>query len=274
MSVSNLSLIAKLSYYISSFLKWIRKRLFGLDYIIAHLKDDRIIVQDVHLNGLKLWKQGFYGRGTLSRGAPTWATRMHLKDQAESLYQVKNAGKSLSNTKIDREEYVLSREEAFYLLVNDWIQIYDENVKSFRSKMQLWDIFSKGDCGYDDYQEFSCSFSIRYAVYQYYRNKKWVVRPGLKYGADYVLYRKGPSIDHSEYIVLIMVDNGDNYLNRNWKWVLRMSRLSSQVKKKLVCCFVVLPEDFIPSDLVQMNFLSKIVIWDLEISRWVPSLSL
>ena len=39
---------------------------------------------------------------------------------------------------------------------------------------------------------------LRYLVYRALRTSGWVVRPGLNYGTDFLLYRLGPDRDHSE----------------------------------------------------------------------------
>lgn len=267
------SILDKIYFYIKLFLKWIRQRMCH-QYIIADLRDNRILVQDVNVKGLQLWKEGFFGKGTLSRGAPTWALRKHLENQSESLYEYRNKSK-IGDQYSANEEYILSSEEAFYLCTVDRLRIMTHESEYLTLK-ELWDYFSKGsDAGFDDFKELSPRFPIRFAVYNYYRKKKWVVRQGLKYGADFVLYEKGPSVDHSKYVVVIIpITNQNNYLTRNWTWVLRMSRLCSQVRKTLILCFVVLPKDFMPSDLLQIDILPKLIIWDIEISRWIPNISL
>jgi tRNA-splicing endonuclease subunit Sen2 len=269
---SDASLFYRIYYYLKFIFKWIRNKIFTIDYVIADLRDGRILVQDVNVKGLKLWREGFFGKGTLSRGAPTWAYRMHLDDQSESLYQARNKKVYIETTS---EDYILSPEEAFYLCAIDRLKIFRGPGSSYQTLTQLWDYFSmKSDDTFDDYEELAPRFPIRFAVYHYYRYKKWVVRPGLKYGADFVLYKKGPSLDHSKYLVVIMPTIDETApLNRDWKWALLMSRLSSQVKKKLVICFVLLPTDFQASKLLQIDILFRIKIWDVEISRWVPNRS-
>ncbi len=44
-------------------------------------------------------------------------------------------------------------------------------------------------------------FDMLYPVYKDLRNRGFVVRSGLKYGSDFTVYRHGPGIDHSPYIV-------------------------------------------------------------------------
>ena len=41
-------------------------------------------------------------------------------------------------------------------------------------------------------------FLINYAVYHHYRSLGWVVRGGIKFCADFLLYKKGPVFTHAE----------------------------------------------------------------------------
>lgn len=42
------------------------------------------------------------------------------------------------------------------------------------------------------------NFFASYAAYKYFRENGWVPKSGLKYGTDFVLYRKGPAHRHAE----------------------------------------------------------------------------
>ena len=45
-----------------------------------------------------------------------------------------------------------------------------------------------------------------YKAYSLLRSKKWVVRSGLRYGADFVAHRDHPAIVHSEFAVVVVPD--------------------------------------------------------------------
>ena len=40
-------------------------------------------------------------------------------------------------------------------------------------------------------------FLVSYAVYHYFRSLGWVVKPGIKFCCDWLLYRKGPVFSHA-----------------------------------------------------------------------------
>ena len=45
-------------------------------------------------------------------------------------------------------------------------------------------------------------FLIQYVVYHHYRSLGWVVKGGLKFCVDYLLYKRGPVFSHAEYALL------------------------------------------------------------------------
>ena len=47
------------------------------------------------------------------------------------------------------------------------------------------------------------NFLYSYCFYKDLRDRNYVVRPGMKFGADFILYEKGPGKDHSKYVVHI-----------------------------------------------------------------------
>ncbi|KAG0295226.1 tRNA splicing endonuclease subunit sen2 [Linnemannia gamsii] len=47
-------------------------------------------------------------------------------------------------------------------------------------------------------------FIVRYAAYHHYRSLGWVVKDGLKYGTDYLLYQKGMMFGHSQFGIRVI----------------------------------------------------------------------
>ncbi|KAJ2807679.1 tRNA splicing endonuclease subunit sen2 [Coemansia guatemalensis] len=109
----------------------------------------------------------------------------------------------------------------------------------------------------------SDDFELKYAAYYYYRAKGWVVRSGLKFGSDFLLYGKGgPVRSHSQYSVVVRrleqqqsseaVDLADS-----WQYMFGLSRVCTQVRKSLIVCYVSPPafenSDNMPPDLEQFE---------------------
>ena len=45
---------------------------------------------------------------------------------------------------------------------------------------------------------FDNPFLVNYAIYHHYRSLGWVVRSGIKFCVDYLLYKRGPVFHHAE----------------------------------------------------------------------------
>ena len=113
-------------------------------------------------------------------------------------------------------------------------------------------------------------FILHYTTYHHFRSLGWVVRPGLKFGVDYLLYLRGPVFSHAEFAVTILpaythpfwrtaegrkLKDGDQGMGkdgrhdgtgigvgeRSWHWLHCIQRVQSQVRKTLVVAWVDVP---------------------------------
>jgi len=73
-------------------------------------------------------------------------------------------------------------------------------------------------------------FDILYPVYKSLRNMGLVVRPGLKFGGDFTVYRHGPGIDHSLFVVHVFPWDE----KRDPVELVKAGRLSHSVRKTFV----------------------------------------
>lgn len=64
-------------------------------------------------------------------------------------------------------------------------------------------------------------------VKEYFEKRLFIVKDGLKYGCDFILYTDDPSKVHSKYAVL--VDRGQNLLN-----IMAVQRVINTVRKVLI----------------------------------------
>jgi tRNA-intron endonuclease len=78
------------------------------------------------------------------------------------------------------------------------------------------------------------NFRELYMVYKDLRERGFVVRRGLKFGCDYLVYRFGPGIDHAPYGVEVL-NSGEKY---DPIIIVRMGRLLHSVRKKLILAIV------------------------------------
>ena len=74
------------------------------------------------------------------------------------------------------------------------------------------------------------NFDKKYLVYKDFREKGYIVNPGIKFGSDFAVYQKGPGIDHAPY--LVQVYNGNDPISSTD--VVLAGRLASSVKKQFI----------------------------------------
>ena len=74
------------------------------------------------------------------------------------------------------------------------------------------------------------NFDKKYLVYKDFREKEYVVNPGIKFGCDFAVYNRGPGIDHAPY--LIQVYNKNDTISSTG--VVLAGRLASSVKKQFI----------------------------------------
>jgi tRNA-intron endonuclease len=114
----------------------------------------------------------------------------------------------------------LSLIEAYYLLENDEITIYDVKEKK---ELNRDDFFQIAKENHNKFEE-------KYIIYKDLREKKYIPRPGLKFGADFVVYKKGPGLEHSLFMVHVLPHNSEITAID----MVRAGRLATSVRKKFV----------------------------------------
>ncbi len=82
--------------------------------------------------------------------------------------------------------------EALFLFKNKQIRIFEEP-ENFMDEKTFFKICIERFTKFEDL----------YAVYSDLRSKRYIVRPGLKFGTDFAVYRRGPGIDHAPFLLSI-----------------------------------------------------------------------
>ncbi len=80
-------------------------------------------------------------------------------------------------------------------------------------------------------------FDVVYAVYRDLRERGLVVRSGLKFGAEFAVYEKGPGLEHAPYLVHVIP--GGSLVEP--LEIVRAGRLSHSVRKYFVVALVESP---------------------------------
>ena len=163
--------------------------------IEGYLVDSKVVVLDKEV-GIKLYKEGFYGKFTGLRKVKDF----NVKDFLE-----------------------LSLMEALYLMEKGELKVKD---------------FKEREVGYEELlrkaKETYPSFDEMYKVYRDLRERGYVVKSGMKFGATFAVYERGPGLDHAPFLVHVMpygerVDPID---------IVRAGRLSHSVRKRFVLASV------------------------------------
>jgi tRNA-splicing endonuclease subunit Sen2 len=144
--------------------------------------------------------------------------------------------------------------------------------------------------GYQSFQPDN-EFLLRYVVYHHFRSLGWVVRSGIKFAVDYLLYLRGPAFHHAEFGIQIIPSYSHKYWsetpervayrkekeNHDWWWFHRVNRVQSAVMKTLVLVYVEVPPPW-EEDQIQDAYkvdigsvLKKYTVREVVFKRWSPS---
>lgn len=166
------------------------------------------------------------------------------------------------NVKTVIEVLYLSLEEAFFLsYALNCLQVIDLTSKLL-SIQEMWILF----------QQSQADFIEKYVAYHYFRAKGWVVKSGIKFGGDFLLYKKGPQYFHASYIVLIQLLNHDgSKANTNnsltWKKTVGVNRMAETANKEILLFQVKKPES--PKEAFNdPAILKEFSVGELLLRRW------
>lgn len=196
----------------------------------------------------------------------------------------------------NQEHLNLSLEEAFFLSYGlGVLQIYCDDSDAVLPPSSLLSLFRRHS--YHPPRSLSISaevddpFMISYTVYHHYRSLGWVVRSGVKFSTDYLLYNRGPAFSHAEFAVVIIPSYSHPHWTetpeqrkaiekkgkKNWWWLHGVNRVQAQVHKQLVLCYVDIPpplkDEERGKDVDIGRLFSRYKIRDVNVRRWTPNRS-
>ncbi len=136
-------------------------------------------------------------------------------DEARNFY-----GKSCYGQVIDGGKIQLSLPEALYLLEKGKLEIFDGKKKILQEE------FIKKA------RKAEPNFWIRYCVFKDMRNRGYIIKTALKFGADYRVYDRGvkPGEDHARWIIF-PVHEGETL---TWYEFAAKNRVAHSTKKRLM----------------------------------------
>ncbi|XP_071447517.1 uncharacterized protein Tsen2 [Hetaerina americana] len=134
------------------------------------------------------------------------------------------------------------------------------------SILELWNAFRSSRASIPSS---TVPFEISYAVYHHFRSKRWVVKPGIRFGGDFLLYKDGPPFYHASYLVVIDSFDADGESKFDWKMLSGMNRLTENIAKDLMLCRVEWPSTMTEGELQSPECLSGVVVQEVLVRRWV-----
>jgi len=164
------------------------------------------------------------------------------------------------------EHLQLTLSEAFFLLWSlDCLTVYESNTNGPMALQQIWAAFQNAHTSPQLFSlpsissppprpnNFDNPFLVNYIVYHHYRSLGWVVKGGIKFCVDYLLYKRGPVFHHAEFAIVVCPvyeDPADqasspfdlqNTSPFEWSWLSTINRVNSQVQKTLILTYVTIP---------------------------------
>ena len=156
----------------------------------SELVENRIIVWNIE-DSKKLFTEGYYGK-------PIGMPKPKIEEIDVPL--------------------ILDLIEGLYLLENKKITI--TKLKEKLNIEQMTEICKKEIHG----------FEKKYIVYKNFRDKGYIINPGIKFGCDFEVYEKGPGIDHAPF--LIQVYNRNESITSTG--IVLAGRLATTVRKQFI----------------------------------------
>jgi tRNA-splicing endonuclease subunit Sen2 len=196
-------------------------------------------------------------------GAPIASVEATIQDRlpmSSPLVDIKTATPTTGADEVEivnQEHLQLSPEEAFFLA---WgigtlkiVNLPDITPASLLTKFRQTSYFPPvpySELAPDD------PFLLNYVAYHHFRSLGWVVRDGIKFAVDLLLYQRGPVFAHAAFAVVIIPEYSDSYWSmpgrkqtrtqrrkqgRDWTWLHCINRVQSHVVKTLVLVYVNVP---------------------------------
>ena len=139
-----------------------------------------------------------------------------ISDASRELYNQGRFGALLDNGKVQ-----LSLIEASYLMEKNTIEIYKT-----KAKIMDFDEFSKKA------KKLVPNFWIRFCVYRDIRNRGYIIKTALKFGADFRVYDRGvkPGEDHAKWIVYPVYEGS----TLTWYEFAAKNRVAHSTRKRLL----------------------------------------
>ena len=186
---------------------------------------------------------------------------------------------------INQEHHQLTLDEAFFLTYSLGCLRLNapENALDNHSLLQLFrqhsyfPPVSPPELSPDD------PFILNYVVYHHFRSLGWIIRDGIKFAVDYLLYERGPVFKHAAFAIMIIPSYTHPYWQKperqltktqkrkggkDWTWFHCVNRVQTQVVKTLVLVYVDVPPPQVEEERDIGKLLGSYKIREFCMQRW------
>ncbi len=161
--------------------------------IQAEFIENFLVIWDT-AKGSELYRQGYYGK-------PIGIPKPKLMDFNVPL--------------------ILDLMEGVYLAEKETLTVTEGDQK--KKKVSLTKLRKSARRLYED-------FDLKYAVYRDLRDHGLVVTPGIKFGCDFAVYKRGPGLEHAPFMVSVKKATDDVTATE----MVKAGRLATTVRKRFI----------------------------------------
>lgn len=201
--------------------------------------------------------------------SPLRSNERQASQSEEIEYPFNQEDQNGSEPDTDHEILKLGFEEAFFLSYGlGVLNIYDPSSNCYLNLDQIWNTF----CTLYNQNDIT-AFPVLYAAYHFFRSKGWVVKSGIKFGCNLLLYKEGPPYYHSLLSVTVIKHSQKDQVNSQltWPYALSLNRVTQGVSKKVILCYVIIPDFLTAEQFKSPKVIQEFEVQTLLMERWNPS---
>ncbi|XP_016936307.3 uncharacterized protein Tsen2 isoform X1 [Drosophila suzukii] len=107
------------------------------------------------------------------------------------------------------------------------------------------------------------------ACYLYLKSKNWVIKSGIKFGGDFLIYKQSPRLYHASFLVIVQTScDTDYYQSKNLKGVQRVAETSD---KDVLLLTVHRPKDVLSPKVLQETTVTETIVRRFNYLTFVQS---
>ncbi|KAI5999509.1 hypothetical protein EDD15DRAFT_2386336 [Pisolithus albus] len=227
--------------------------------------------------------------------AATWKPSQPLQEPIRTPSPAESEDEDDNDVPIENVEHLqLTLSEAFFLLWSlDCLSVTHPETGNALSLTQIWCAFQNAHVPSPSplpnldppERRFDNPFLVNYVAYHHYRSLGWVVKNGIKFCVDFLLYKRGPVFSHAEFAIVVCPvyeDPADqesspfklqNASPFSWSWLSTLNRVNAQVQKTLIMSYVTIPARSRVSDAVLSSpaCFNHYSVREVIVRRFIPA---